>query len=161
MRSFRQTPNKPQPEPDCWFFLFTAFSSLALSRLSALRSCERGSDSWQLRSRRWGSLGGARGWGWYEVSAELQTCLPSSKHRRRLSQRAAAAAATASRGFNESDAFLQPTYLPPASPPRHLCRSLPLPAPILAAPRQWGERARGIIYCVPVENERLLHFNEH
>jgi len=23
------------------------------------------------------------------------------------------------------------------------------------------ERPRGIIYCMPVENERLLHFNEH
>lgn len=62
-----------------------------------------------------------------------------------------------SRDFNELAAFLQSSYLPPAAPRLPLPVSS-LPAPILAAPRQ---RERGIIYCVPVENERLLHFNEH
>lgn len=60
-------------------------------------------------------------------------------------------------GFNELAAFLQSTYLPPAAPRLPVPVSS-LPAPILPAPRH---RERGIIYCVPVENERLLHFNEH
>lgn len=92
--------------------------------------------------------------GW-ELPAQLPACLPSSKHTCGLSQQAAVTAA--SRDFNELATFLQYTYLPPAAPRLPLPVSS-LPAPILAAPRQ---RERGIIYCVPVENERLLHFNEH
>lgn len=92
--------------------------------------------------------------GW-EMPAQLPACLLSSKHTHSLSQQAAVTAA--SRDFNELATFLQSTYLPPAAPHLPLPVSS-LPAPILAAPRQ---RERGIIYCVPVENERLLHFNEH
>lgn len=114
-----------------------------------LHSGERGSDSWRLwlRSWRWGCLGGARGQGWYKLSAELQTYLPSSKHQHRLSQRAAAATTTTSRDFNELDAFLQPTYLPPASPPANLCRSLPLLLPPWLLPGS-GEREREELFIV-------------
>lgn len=104
-------------------------------------------------SREWGGVLLIQD-GW-EMPAQLPTCLLNSKHTHGLSQQAAVT--TASRDFNELPAFLQSTYLPPAAP----CLSLPvssLPTPIVAAPRQ---RERGIIYCVPVENERLLHFNEH
>lgn len=92
--------------------------------------------------------------GW-EMPAQLPACLLSSKHTHGLSQQAAATAD--SRDLNELAAFLQSPYLPPAAPRLPLPVSS-LPAPVLDAPRQ---RERGIIYCVPVENERLLHFNEH
>lgn len=138
----------------------TAFSSFVPSQLSTLFLWEyRGNMRPHLSWRWWlppGSrvvccssrMGG-------RLPAQLPACLLSSKHTHGLSQQAAATAA--SRDFNELAAFLQSTYLPPAAPCLPLLVSS-LPAPILAAPRQ---RERGIIYCVPVENERLLHFNEH
>lgn len=49
------------------------------------------------------------------------------------------------------------SHSPPFSSPASPFPS-PLPSRVLRGSR---ERERGIIYCMPVENERLLHFNEH
>lgn len=49
------------------------------------------------------------------------------------------------------------SHSPPFSSPASPFPSL-LPSWLLRGSR---EREKGIIYCMPVENERLLHFNEH
>lgn len=148
-RNFKQGPDKPE--------LVWRFSSQHFNLLSAPSypccfywskgiicspSGPGGGATGAALEKRGGVLLGRGG---YELSARLQTCQPSCKHRHRLSQAAAAAAtATASRDFNELASVLQPPYLPPAAPPNP---SLPLSAPILAAPKQRGEGERNYLLC--------------
>lgn len=133
-RNFKQGPNKPQPELDCRFLSqhFHLLSSPSYPHRFygsigvTCGSSRPGGGAAGAASREHGGV--LLGRGGCELPAPLQTCLPSSQHRHRLSQRAAAATATASRDFNELAAVLQPTYLPPAAPPS-LCQSLPSPLP--------------------------------
>lgn len=140
-RNFKRGPDKPQPKPDCRFSSqrFHLLSSPSYPRcfhasrgVIGASSRPGGGSAGAVSEERGGVLLGRGG---YELSARLQTCLPSSKHRHRLSQQAAAA--TASRDFNELAAVLQPTYLPPAASP------LPLPVSSPPCSHPGGSQAAG------------------
>lgn len=135
--------------------LLTAFSSFVISQLSVLLLLEQRHNFVPPQEH----SGVLLHQGGCKLPTQRWTCLLSSKHRHHLSQWAAAATPTASRDFNQLTTALQATYLPLAAPllPASLFPSL-LPSWLFPGSR---ERGRGIIYCVPVENERLLHFNEH
>lgn len=128
------------------FILLSSLSATLLSREYRRNLCLLSPRRWV----RWGvseERGGLLlGRGRYELPARRQTCLPSSKHRHRLSQRAAATTAAASRDFNELATILQPTYLPPAA--------APTPQPVSFPPRshpgcsQAAERGREELFIV-------------
>lgn len=146
-QNFKRGSNKPQPKLDCWFSLQHLHILSSPSYLCYLY----GKMCIICASSSWGCRGGVRwpavGSGWVRAACSTPN-LPAKLPTQTLpfTTSSSSAATAASRDFNELATILQPTYLPPA-PHTSLCRSLPLPALFLAAPRQRGEGERNYLLC--------------
>jgi len=149
-RNFKQGPNKPQPKLDCRFSPqhFHLLSSPSYSR------CFHGSPGVIRASARLGG-GAARTTSEQRAAGSGPVRAVCSAPNLPVKLRTWTLTAFQDerqqpppplpRDFNELAAGRQPTYLPPAAPPPP--QSLPLPAPILAAPRQRGKGERNYLLC--------------